>query len=64
MKFQLVSIEDRLPDFNKLKHPLDTIVFYDRNGVKFLFNKRYSTVVTQKDWLIQGFTHWLEEIDE
>lgn len=62
MKFKLISIGDRLPTQNHFHHPLDTIIFYDKNKVKFLFKKQKILDETKESFLDKGFTHWLEEI--
>jgi len=61
MKFTLVPISERLPTAEHFKHPLDSVVFYDNNGVKFLFKKKKGMDETKEGILAIGFTHWLEE---
>ncbi|KGE14600.1 hypothetical protein [Sphingobacterium deserti] len=61
MTFSLIPITDRLPDENHFDHPLDTVLFYDVNGVKFLFGKQRVLRTSANTWIEQGFTHWLEE---
>jgi len=64
MKFKLIAISERLPLFDKPYHPLDLVLFYDKNGVKFLFSKKKIAHITKQEWLDQGFTHWLEELND
>ncbi|GEM_PF-3350853 len=61
MQLTLISISERLPTAKHFKHPLDSIVFYDKNGVKFLFKKKKVMEETKEGLLAIGFTHWLEK---
>ncbi|TDS05974.1 hypothetical protein B0I21_1188 [Sphingobacterium paludis] len=61
MTFTLIPITERLPDESHFKHPLDTVLFYDVNGVKFLFGKGKVFSTSQEEWIDKGFVSWLEE---
>lgn len=61
MKFELIAITDRLPVADNFKNRLDTIVFYDVNGVKHLINKSTALSIDAASWIDKGFEYWLEE---
>ena len=63
MNFTLIPISERLPNSDSFKHPLDTIIFYDTNGVKFLFGKKHVLKLSRDEWQSIGFVFWLEEKD-
>ncbi|TDS14747.1 hypothetical protein B0I21_103246 [Sphingobacterium paludis] len=61
MKLTLIPINERLPTVEHFNHPLDTVLFYDVNGVKFLFGKRKVLSTFKEEWIDKGFVSWLEE---
>ncbi|WDF67102.1 hypothetical protein PQ465_12375 [Sphingobacterium oryzagri] len=61
MKFAIIPITERLPTAEHFKHPLDKVVFNDVNAVKFLIEKQKASLISQQEWIDQGFFSWLEE---
>ncbi|TDS11742.1 hypothetical protein [Sphingobacterium paludis] len=63
MTFTRISITDRLPTADHFRHPLDTVLFYVVNGVKFLFGKSKVLSTSKEEWIDKGFVNWMEETE-